>query len=795
MGIGPHAIRLTRLIVQSRSVKPDFTVIELGSQDFAPTLQAVQWAMRREYGWADAETVTSVAQMYRRLGSPRYEAIDLDGAHGAHRFDLNFDLRDRHGFATEFDLVTNHGTTEHLFDQATAFRNIHRLTVPGGLMVHGLPFQGYQNHGLFNYSASFFLDLATANDYEVMGIFASVADELVSYDESWLARCPAGADVLVMAVLRRTTAGPFNVPYDGRYFAMAGNAPSATGRSAPTSRGEIWRFPLGDKLDGETPRHLRPDPAAEADGTALLRPWDGAGDAFVRHRSAAIAALAEGVAAVYGYDVEGDIVEFGTMSGGTATGLARAIRSCDETLRYATAVYGHEARRLVLLDSFEGLPQVQPNSVDGCSPHVQDGVWSAGSLQGVSPARLADLVGQHLPADRIEILPGWFSETISSLGPDRRFALIHVDSDLYQSAMDALDGLLSRGLVARGAYVYFDDWNCNRADPDLGERRAWREVVERYGITFSDEGAYGIFARRFVVHDYRGSPEPSDRRDGTEPERATVPAETPPTAGLADASAPATSTDILDHQAASAHYNEISGRADMHPGFEAVYQRCRDHSMTSAERMYALFEAVRYVQEAGIAGDIVECGVWRGGSMMVVAEALKLFGGPPRRLHLFDTFEGLPEPDANDVDLWGHAAEGWWRQRRISEASSDWARSHLDEVKANLASTGIAAESLVFVKGLVETTLPDAAPDRISILRLDTDWYASTRHEMIHLFPRLVPNGVLIIDDYGHFRGAKKAVDEYLAERRIPLLLVRIDYTGRIAIKTHDGLGEPPRAA
>ena len=89
------------------------------------------------------------------------------------------------------------------------------------------------------------------------------------------------------------------------------------------------------------------------------------------------------------------------------------------------------------------------------------------------------------------------------------------------------------------------------------------------------------------------------------------------------------------------------------------------------------------------------------------------------------------------------------------------------------------------VKGMVEDTIPTQAPDKISLLRLDTDWYTSTKHEMQHLFPRLSRNGILIIDDYGHFKGAKQAVDEYLLAAEIPLMLIRIDYTGRIAIKIH----------
>ena len=116
----------------------------------------------------------------------------------------------------------------------------------------------------------------------------------------------------------------------------------------------------------------------------------------------------------------------------------------------------------------------------------------------------------------------------------------------------------------------------------------------------------------------------------------------------------------------------------------------------------------------------------------------------------------------------------------------------LEEVRANLLSTGYPPERLHFVKGMVERTLPDAAPQQVALLRLDTDWYASTKHELEHLFPRIARNGVLIIDDYGHYVGARQAVDEYIEQHRLPLLLNRIDYTARLAVKTCDDRHDTP---
>lgn len=242
-----------------------------------------------------------------------------------------------------------------------------------------------------------------------------------------------------------------------------------------------------------------------------------------------------------------------------------------------------------------------------------------------------------------------------------------------------------------------------------------------------------------------------------------------------------------DHQRDAAEYHLRTGMADMDEAFVPIYEACRAYTMTSLERMYALYKAVEYLDGAGIEGAIAECGVWRGGSMMLVARALLARGRTERDLYLFDTYEGLPRPDAQkDVDVWGNRAIDGWLPRSTPDGKSQWARADEEEVRANLLSTGYPAARLHLVKGMVEDTIPAAAPERLALLRLDTDWYASTRHELEHLFPRLRVHGVLVIDDYGHFKGARQAVDEFIAGRRLPLLLNRIDYSGRLAVKIRD---------
>jgi predicted O-methyltransferase YrrM len=214
-----------------------------------------------------------------------------------------------------------------------------------------------------------------------------------------------------------------------------------------------------------------------------------------------------------------------------------------------------------------------------------------------------------------------------------------------------------------------------------------------------------------------------------------------------------------------------------------IFARVKAFTMTSPERIMALCEAVKYVAARGIAGDIVECGVWRGGSSMAAALMLAALGKSDRDLYLFDTFEGMSAPGENDRRA-RDAADAAKLLETSKRDEKIWCYSPLDEVRTNLASTGYPAERVRFVQGKVEDTLPGAAPDQIAILRLDTDWYESTRHELEHLFPRLSVGGVLIIDDYGAWEGARRAVDEYFERTGAAILLNRIDETGRIGVKT-----------
>lgn len=213
---------------------------------------------------------------------------------------------------------------------------------------------------------------------------------------------------------------------------------------------------------------------------------------------------------------------------------------------------------------------------------------------------------------------------------------------------------------------------------------------------------------------------------------------------------------------------------------KAIIREVKPRTMTSPEKLNAFILAIRYVVAHDIPGGIVECGVWRGGSMQACAKTLLSLGASDRDLYLFDTYEGMTPPTEVDMRRDGKSA------RELLEAQGKdrpiWAVADLDDVKSGFETVPYPDERMHYVVGKVEETIPDEAPEQISILRLDTDWYASTKHELDHLYERLVPGGVLLIDDYGYWQGSHQAVDEFLARTGEKLLLLRMD-EGRIAVK------------
>jgi hypothetical protein len=217
--------------------------------------------------------------------------------------------------------------------------------------------------------------------------------------------------------------------------------------------------------------------------------------------------------------------------------------------------------------------------------------------------------------------------------------------------------------------------------------------------------------------------------------------------------------------------------SDMDGEFIAFWEEARAYTMISPERGWALAEAVRYVCRSGIPGDIAECGVWKGGACLLASNILnREEADSRRRIWLYDTFSGMVSPGKEDrIAFTGQLLsernpEGWWS-------------SGVEEVRETLRASNMDFSGFCFVEGPVEETLDSQFPETLAVLRLDTDWYESTMKELEVLYPRLSPGGILIIDDYGHFTGARKAVDDYFRDRGETVLLHRSDYTGRVIVK------------
>lgn len=209
----------------------------------------------------------------------------------------------------------------------------------------------------------------------------------------------------------------------------------------------------------------------------------------------------------------------------------------------------------------------------------------------------------------------------------------------------------------------------------------------------------------------------------------------------------------------------------------------KPYTICDVRRTNATIESVRGAIEKKISGSLVECGVYKGGQIMAMIEVLKAYG-VERPIYLYDTFEGMSKPEECDISthFGGCNALKEYETTKPTDESHFWVRCTLDNVKANVAKTGYNPDLIHYVKGKVEDTIPNTIPDQIAVLRLDTDWYSSTKHELEHLYPLLNSGGYLMLDDYGHWQGARKAADEYIITHP-EIKFIPIDYTGVIAVK------------
>ena len=191
------------------------------------------------------------------------------------------------------------------------------------------------------------------------------------------------------------------------------------------------------------------------------------------------------------------------------------------------------------------------------------------------------------------------------------------------------------------------------------------------------------------------------------------------------------------------------------------------HTMIGLERLNNLQFCVETVLREGIAGDLIETGVWRGGACIFMRAILAAHGVKDRRVFVADSFEGLPKPDPERFP----ADAGDLHHIHTSLAVSQ------DEVESNFRKFDLLDEQVVFLKGWFEDTLPNAPIERLAVLRLDGDMYASTFEALKSLYPKLSRSGFCIVDDYA-LKGCKKAVDDFRSQNRIVSELKQIDWTG-----------------
>ncbi len=205
-------------------------------------------------------------------------------------------------------------------------------------------------------------------------------------------------------------------------------------------------------------------------------------------------------------------------------------------------------------------------------------------------------------------------------------------------------------------------------------------------------------------------------------------------------------------------------------------------SKSGLDSAYSTMHTIKYISENNIEGDIVECGVWRGGLMMMAASYLHHLKNYNKKIYLYDTFAGMTEPDEVDVDFGGREMKPIWQNAKDRNELIGFGGT-LEEIQENMRQTQYPEDKLVFVKGDILETIPETIPEKIAFLRLDTDWYKSTLHELEHLYPLLSSKGIMVIDDYGWCKGSRKATDEYFGKLPFKPFLFRLNETIRIVVK------------
>ena len=211
--------------------------------------------------------------------------------------------------------------------------------------------------------------------------------------------------------------------------------------------------------------------------------------------------------------------------------------------------------------------------------------------------------------------------------------------------------------------------------------------------------------------------------------------------------------------------------------FIEYFVKCKNYTMLSRERLYDLYQSIIYTQKSGVIGDIVEIGCWAGGALAMSALTLSGLRQDKIKIWGYDTFNGHNKPSQDEYDVWGKNQADVFSELN----GKDWAKVDIDTVKNNLKEIGIDSKSYKLIEGKIEETSNKYFPDNISILRIDVDWYEPTIISLNKFYPLISRYGILIIDDYGHHSGSKKAVDQYFSNKNIKFF--HIDYSCIACVK------------
>lgn len=221
-------------------------------------------------------------------------------------------------------------------------------------------------------------------------------------------------------------------------------------------------------------------------------------------------------------------------------------------------------------------------------------------------------------------------------------------------------------------------------------------------------------------------------------------------------------------------FPQLRGRI-LHEPYRSAYA----HSLVTPVNLHFLEELATRIERLGIPGDIVECGVYQGGSAAVLGATMARHG-KERKLRLFDSFEGMPQASERDGEF----------SRKIQGFGVSDERI----VRAVLRRAGVPAERVEIAVGLFEDTFPHS-PDRpVALLHVDCDFYEPVLLTLRKFYPRVSPGGFVVLNDYGTFKGAKEATDEFLAEQGLDLEPVMIDPGAAFFQKPGDGHGGLPDA-